>query len=89
MTKQPPEGLKRYFEWTARGARTGRTAYVLKAWDLPEPIPGAEWALDSKFNAAQEILRDPAMKDVFKAVISKGIKIVETPVADGLKAKGK
>jgi hypothetical protein len=30
MTKQPPEGLKRYFEWTARGARTGRAAYVLK-----------------------------------------------------------
>ena len=89
MTKQPPNGLKRYFEWTARGARTERTAYVLTEWDLPEPIPGAEWGLDSKFNAAQEILRDPAMKDVFKTAIVKGIKIVETPAADGSKAKGK
>jgi hypothetical protein len=29
------------------------------------------------------------MKDLFKAVISKGIKIVEAPVADRLKAKRK
>jgi len=44
---------------------------------LPETIPASEWALDSKFNAAQEILRDPAIKDVFKAAIRGGTKVVE------------
>jgi hypothetical protein len=64
MTKQPPGGLKRYLEWTSRGATTGRRAYVLKEWDLPEPIPGAQWVLDSKFNAAEEVLRYPKVKEV-------------------------
>jgi len=41
--------LERYVEWMSRGRRTGQTAYVLREWDLPEPIPGSEWALDTGF----------------------------------------
>ena len=33
-----------------RGRRTNREAYVLKEWDLPNPVPGAEWQLDKTFN---------------------------------------
>jgi hypothetical protein len=77
--KAPPNGLKRYLEWLGRGIPTGRAAYVLNEWNLPEPVSGGEWALDSKFNAAQEILRDPSLKHVFRATINKGVKVVKWP----------
>jgi hypothetical protein len=79
MTHQPPGGLKRYIEWMARGIRTGRVAYVIDEWNLPEPIIGGEWALDSKFNAAEEILRDPDLKFIFKNAIDEGVKLVDKP----------
>jgi hypothetical protein len=46
----------------SRGRRTGRLAYVLRKGNLPTPIGSAEWLLDGKFNAAEEILRDPTLK---------------------------
>jgi hypothetical protein len=67
--------LARYIEWTSRG-RTGRLAYVLRASNLPETFAGAEWQFDSKFNAAEELLRDPSLKDVIKAAIDKGVEVV-------------
>ena len=57
-------GLKKYVEWMSRGRKTDRVAYVLTEWDLPEPRAGAEWAADNTFNAAEELLRDPAMRTV-------------------------
>ena len=68
--------LERYVEWMTRGRRTGRTAYVLREWDLPEPIPGSEWALDTKFNAAEELLHNPELKVTIVAVLKKGVEIV-------------
>ena len=69
-------GLKRYIEWMSRGRRTNREAYVLTEWDLPKPVPGAEWQLDKTFNLAEELLRDPELKTVFKAALEKGAEIV-------------
>jgi hypothetical protein len=71
-----PTKLNRYIEWLSRGSRTGRVAYALRASNLPKTSPGAEWQLDSKFNAAEELLRDPSLKDVIKAAIDKGVKVV-------------
>ena len=68
--------LERYIEWLSRGARTGRVAYVLDRSKLPKGLPGAEWHLDTKFNVAEELLRDPPLKDVIKAAIAKGIEVV-------------
>jgi hypothetical protein len=45
--------LKKYIEWMSRGRRTNRIAYVMKEWDLPTPVPGAEWRIDEKFSAAE------------------------------------
>ena len=87
MIKQPPAGLKRYAEWLPRGTRTGRVAYVLDEWNLPEPTPGGEWALDAKFNAAEELLRDPALKDVLKTAIDKGCAIVPAPLPSVLDSR--
>jgi hypothetical protein len=56
-------GVKKYVEWMSRGRKTDRVAYVLTEWDLPEPRAGAEWAADNTFDAAAELLRDPALKD--------------------------
>ena len=69
-------GLKKYVEWMSRGRKTDRVAYVLTEWDLPEPRAGAEWAADNTFNAAEELLRDPALKDAFKSAIDNGSAVV-------------
>jgi hypothetical protein len=69
-------GLKKYVEWMSRGRKTDRVAYVLNEWDLPEPTAGAEWAADNTFNAAEELLRDPALKEAFKSAIDNGSAVV-------------
>ena len=44
--------------------------------NLPELKVGAEWAVDSNFNAAEELLRDPTLKDVIKSAVDEGSAIV-------------
>jgi hypothetical protein len=48
----------------------------MKEWDLPAPLPGAEWQLDASFNAADEILRDPELATVYEAALEKGAELV-------------
>ena len=69
---QMPNKLARYVEWQSGGRRTGRVAYVIGKQHLPEPIAGAEWQIDSKFNVSEEILRDPTIK----AAIANGVEMV-------------
>ena len=69
-------GLKKYVEWMSRGRKTGRAAYVMSVQDLPEPKVGVEWQVDNAFNAAEELLRDPTLRDAFKSAINKGSAIV-------------
>ncbi len=68
--------LRRYVEWMTRGRQTDRVAYVIKEWNLPKPLPGAEWQLDTKFNVADELLRDPELKSVLTAALEKGAEVV-------------
>jgi hypothetical protein len=68
--------LKRYIEWMSRGRRTNRIAYVVKEWDLPTPVPGAEWRIDEKFSAAEELLHDPELKVAFKVALERGVEII-------------
>ena len=68
--------LKKYIEWMSRGRRTDRIAYGMKEWDLPTPVPGAEWRIDEKFSAADELLHDPELKVVFKAALEKGAEVI-------------
>jgi hypothetical protein len=69
-------GLKKYVDWMSRGRKTDRVAYVLRERDLPDPTAGAEWAVDITFNAAEELLRDPTLKDAFKSAIDNGSTVV-------------
>ena len=75
--------LQKYVEWMSRGRRTDRIAYVTRDWDLPEPVPGAEWQIDAKFSPADELLRDPELKQVFKLAIEKGAELVIRRKRDG------
>jgi len=77
--KEPMAGLRRYVEWMTRGRRTERVAYVTKQRLLPKPLPGAEWQLDTKFIAAEEILRDPELKTILKAALEKGVELSGQP----------
>jgi hypothetical protein len=45
-------------------------------WNMPKPLPGAEWQLDTKFNMAEELLRDPELKAVLKAALENGSELV-------------
>ena len=65
--------LRKYVEWMSRGRRTKRIAYVMKEWDLPLPLPGAEWQPDPKFSVADELLANPEMKAVFKEALENGV----------------
>jgi hypothetical protein len=71
-----PNKMARYIEWQSGGRLTGRAAYAIGKQNLPEPVAGAEWQIDSQFSAADEILRDPSIKDIFQAVIANGVKVV-------------
>jgi len=74
--------LRKYVEWMSRGRRTDRVAYVFKEWDLPDPLPGAEWQQEVKFNPAEEVLANPDLRDVFKEVLATGAAlIVQKPLA--------
>jgi hypothetical protein len=68
--------LRRYVEWMNLGRRTDRVAYVIKEWDMPKPLPGAEWQLDTKFNVADALLRAPGLKSVLKAAFENGAEVV-------------
>jgi hypothetical protein len=39
-------------------------------------VPGAEWRIDGKFSAADELLHDPELKVVFKAAMEKGVEVI-------------
>ena len=72
--------LRRYIEWMSRGRLTGRVVYVTTEWNVPQPLPGAEWQRDATFDAAEEILRDPDLKTVFKAAIDNEVEVVQKDV---------
>jgi hypothetical protein len=78
-------GLRKYIEWMTRGRRTDRIAYVTNEWDLPPPLPGAEWQLDSNFSVADELLDHPELKTVFKAAVDDGAAVVTRRKTDDQK----
>jgi len=74
--------IRRYVEWMSRGRRTGRVVYVIRDKDVPVPVPGAEWQLDTKFNAAEDLLRDPELSVVIKAALENGAEMVHFKAKD-------
>jgi hypothetical protein len=77
--------LQKFVERGAYGEGPGRTAYVLDPNSLPQAAEGFDWNKVDAFSAAEEILNDPRLKEIFKAAIRNGHAIAGA----GLKAKGK
>ena len=52
---------------------------MLKEQKLPDPIPGSGWKRIPIFNAAEEILADPTLKEVFKTAVDRGVAAMDRP----------
>jgi hypothetical protein len=63
----------------SRGRLTGRVVDVTE-WNVPPALPGAEWQHDATCIAAEEMLRDPDLKTVFKAALDNGAEVVQKDV---------
>jgi hypothetical protein len=72
-------GLRKYVEWMTRGRRTNRIAYVTNEFNVPAPLPGAEWQLDAQFNATKELSLNPELKAIFASALDKGIELAVLP----------
>jgi hypothetical protein len=74
--------LRKFVERGAYGEGSGRVAYVLKTASLSEAATGMDWHVVETFSAADELLDNPGLKDVFKTAIDKGFAVVD-PKATG------
>jgi hypothetical protein len=74
--------LQKFLEKEANGEKPYRTAYVLQSNSLPQAGDGMDWHVVETFSAADELLDNPDLKEVFKMAIDKGCAIV-TPKAKG------
>lgn len=62
------------------GHRSKRAAYAFDPENLPPPGENLEWKAVSSFNAADEIMRDADLKDIFILAVDKDCAIVEEKV---------
>jgi hypothetical protein len=79
-------GIVKYFEMDGYGRKLNQVLYALSGNELPDPIDGADWRLDTAFDRGTEILTAPQIKEVFERVLKKGFEIV-TAGELGLNAK--
>jgi hypothetical protein len=69
--------LQKFVEQGRYGEKPGRTAYAFGPGNLPEPSANMEWKPVTPFSAADEVMRDEGLKDVFKVAITEGCAFVE------------
>jgi len=70
--------LQKFVEQGAHGVEPGRTAYASQA-KLPPPGEHLEWKAVPSFNAADEVMRDPGLKDLFMKAMEEGCAIAAPP----------
>jgi hypothetical protein len=74
--------LQKYVERGAYGEVSGRIAYVLQSTSLSQAAEGMDWHAVETFSAADDLLENPGLKNVFKMAIEKGFAII-APAAKG------
>jgi hypothetical protein len=72
--------LQKFIEQGAYGEKSGRVAYVLRLDTLPDAIEGMTWQNVQPFSAADDLLENASLRDVFKAAIANGCAV--NPGAD-------
>jgi hypothetical protein len=70
--------LQKFFEQDVNG-EAGRTAFAFSQDNLPSPSENLEWKAVPAFNAAEEVMRDPGLKDLFMTAIEQGCATVAPP----------
>ena len=68
--------LQKFVEQGAFGERPGRTAYAFNASVLPEPGKGLDWRPAKDFSAANEVMADANLRQVFEEAIKRGYAVV-------------
>ena len=68
--------FQKFVEQGAYGERPGGTAYAFNAAILAEPTKGLDWRPMTGFSAADEVLADGGLKQVFEAAIKHGCALV-------------
>jgi hypothetical protein len=64
--------LRKFLEISAGTAQTGRVAYAFDALALPEPSVGLKWQPVKDFCAANELLIEPRLEEVFQGAVKQG-----------------
>jgi hypothetical protein len=68
--------LLKFVEQRDDGEKSGRVAYAFASSLLPRPQEGMEWRITRSFSAADELLKDASLGEVFKAALDKGCAVV-------------
>jgi hypothetical protein len=68
--------LQKFVEQDVRGEKPGRTAYAFGLNSLPAPGEHLEWQAVPTFNAAEEVMHNAGLKDVFRTAIAEGYAII-------------
>ena len=64
--------LQMFVEYSVTSGTSKRAAYAFDPENLPPPGENLEWKAVSSFNAANEIMRDAGLKDIFILAVEKG-----------------
>jgi hypothetical protein len=65
------------FEEQGPGDTVSRVAYVMKPETLPAPADGSAWRPVASFSAADEVLADPGLVEIFKGALLRGFAVVD------------
>jgi hypothetical protein len=72
--------LQKFVEQGPCGEKPGRTAYAFGPNNLPEPSTGLGWKLATSFSAADELMENAGLKEVFKAALANGCSVVSREI---------
>lgn len=71
--------LEKFIEQGSDGRETGRVAYSFDITRVPIS-KGVTWHVSPSFNAADQVLKNPKLKEIFRAAIEDGYTIVGASV---------
>lgn len=69
--------MRKFLEGLDFGRVTNQVAYAEDPANLPEPMPGARWREDEKFNERSALDDDPELARVFERARTRGCAIVK------------
>jgi hypothetical protein len=68
--------LQKFIEQSEYGEKPGRVAYAFEAGLLLAPAVQMTWQTVQSFSVADELIKGPGLRDVFKAAVDNGFAVV-------------